>query len=274
MSKKKVISAVVIVAVVIALFLLPLKIANVLCALGVALLSVSAYREIIDLKKSHNNIPKLIIALGFVSTVIMTFQGINASYLYNGISFLSLGLITILLLTPTIFYKKDEYTTKDAFYLIGTITFIGIFFNLVFLIFQDNKWLLLYLILIATMTDTFAMLIGLLIGKHKLIPHVSPNKSVEGSIAGSILGTAIASIYYVNVLTSEINIGLLIVMSLVLTILGQIGDLLFSKIKRENEIKDFSNIIPGHGGILDRFDSMTFIIFGYIIIVNLMKIFK
>ena len=61
-------------------------------------------------------------------------------------------------------------------------------------------------------------------------------------------------------------------MTLVLTILGQLGDLFFSKIKRENKIKDFSNIMPGHGGILDRFDSMTFIVFGYLVIINLLSI--
>ena len=124
------------------------------------------------------------------------------------------------------------------------------------------------------MTDTFAMLIGCLIGKHKLIPKVSPKKSVEGSIAGSILGTAIASIYYYNVITSNINIIALIIMTLFLSILGQLGDLFFSKMKRENNIKDFSNIMPGHGGILDRFDSMTFVIYGYIIIINIINLMR
>lgn len=274
MTKKKVISGAIMVLIVIALFLLPINFARVICAVSVGLLAVSAYREIIELKKSHNKIPPLITALGFICTALMTFQSLKSSFIYGGISFMMTLLITLVLLIPTIFYKKEEYTSKDAFYLIGNIIFIGLFFNLVFQIFNKDKWLLLYLILIATMTDTFAMFIGLLIGKHKLIPSVSPNKSVEGSIAGSLLGTIISSIYYYNVINSDINIILLIVMSLILTILGQLGDLLFSKIKRENEIKDFSNVIPGHGGILDRFDSLSFIVFGYIIILNILNILK
>ena len=131
------------------------------------------------------------------------------------------------------------------------------------------------MILIATVTDSFALIIGSLIGKHKLIPAVSPKKSVEGSIGGSLVGTIIATIYYFNVIVKNPTTGnviLIIFISLALTILGQIGDLFFSKIKRENNIKDFSNIMPGHGGILDRLDSLSFIVLGYTIFVTVLKL--
>ncbi len=272
--KKRVITATVLVAIVVALFLLPTNIAKYAIAAGVSILAALAYREIVDLKESHKPYSKLIKALGFVCLEFMVFHTINASYIYNGASFATIGLVLLLLLIPSIFDKKGNYTTKDAFYLMGTTVVIGLFFNLLMLLFNGNKWVLLYLILVATMTDTFAMLIGCLIGKHKLIPDVSPKKSVEGSIAGSLLGTVIASVYYYTVISSNINIFVLIVMTLVLSILGQLGDLFFSKIKRENDIKDFSNIMPGHGGILDRFDSMTFILYGYIIIINIINIIK
>ena len=271
--KKRVMSAAVLVAIVVILFVLPANIAKYAIAAALGIVAALAYKEIIDLRVSHKELPNLMVVLGLACTELLVFNTINASYIYNGVSYAMIGLTILLLAIPSIFYKKDKYTTKDAFYLIGATVLIGLFFNLLMLLFNGNKWVLLYLVLVSTMTDTFAMLIGCLIGKHKLIPSVSPKKSVEGSVAGSLLGTIIASIYYVVVLKSTMNIVLVAIMTLLLTILGQIGDLFFSKIKRENDIKDFSNIMPGHGGILDRFDSLTFIVFGYVIIMVLLKAF-
>ncbi len=267
--KTRVISAIVAIAIVIPLFLL----GGIPFAIGVALISALAYKEIVDLKNSHKSYSTFIMIIGFIAYELIVFNRLRASYIYNGISYAMIGITILLLLIPAIFDKKDKYTTKEAFNLIGTIIVIALFFNLLMLLCNANKWLLLYLILIAVITDTFAMIIGCLIGKHKLIPNVSPKKSVEGSIAGSLIGTIIPTLYYYNVVTSNINIVVLVIMTLALSLLGQLGDLFFSKIKRENEIKDFSNIMPGHGGILDRLDSLTFIVYGYIIIINIVNMF-
>ena len=272
--KQKVITGAVLVLIAIILFLLPEKIGRIVIAVLAAILATLAYKELIDLKEKNKGYPNIIKIIGFIAMMIMVFNSLNPLIIYNGVSYLSIALIFLILLIPTIFSKKGRYTTKDSLFLIGIIVFIGLFFNTFMLLFIANKWLFLYLLLVATMTDTFAMLIGCLIGKHKLIPEISPNKTIEGSVAGSLIATVIASIYYYNVIANDINLLVLIGMTLILSILGQLGDLLFSKIKRENEIKDFSNFIPGHGGILDRFDSLTFIIFGYIIIINILNMLK
>lgn len=269
--KKRVITAAILIGIVLILFLLPTKIATIAIAVVSAISSAMAYKEILDLKESHHRFPSLITAIGFISIELIVFNRIVSSYIYTGVSYAFIGITFLILLIPSIFDKKGKYTTQDSLYLIGSIMLIGLFFNLLMLLFNGDKFVLLYLLLIATMTDTFAMLIGCLIGKHKLLPDVSPKKSVEGSIAGSLLATIISSIYYFNILDKGINIIGLVAMSLVLSILGQLGDLFFSKIKRENNIKDFSKLMPGHGGILDRFDSLTFILYGYIIIINLIK---
>ena len=119
------------------------------------------------------------------------------------------------------------------------------------------------------MTDTFALFGGKLFGKHKLCPNISPKKTIEGSIVGLIFGTIIPVIFLSLTCTLNINLFYLIVITLFLSIIGQLGDLFFSSIKRSFCVKDFSNLIPGHGGILDRLDSLIFINITYILFMSI-----
>ena len=269
--KTRVISAAIAIAIVIPLFLL----GGIPWAIGVAVVAALAYSEVVNLKGSHHPIPNEIKVLGFIGLEVIILSRFKVDFTEIGIPYAAIAALFLALLIPAIFDKKDKYNTSDALYLASFITLLGIFFGLLILIENTNKWILLYLLLIATITDSFAMIIGSLIGKHKLIPAVSPKKSVEGSIGGSLVGTIIACIYYFNVIVknpSAGNIALVVIVTLILTILGQLGDLFFSKIKRENEIKDFSNIMPGHGGILDRLDSLSFIVLGYTVFVTILKL--
>lgn len=120
---------------------------------------------------------------------------------------------------------------------------------------------LIYLLLVITMTDTFAYLFGVKFGKHRLAPTISPKKSVEGAVAGAVFGTLFGvAYYYVFNLDFPMlfnrSLGFLAIMSLSISVVGQMGDLFASKIKRHFGIKDFGTIFPGHGGVLDRFDSL------------------
>ena len=113
----------------------------------------------------------------------------------------------------------------------------------------------------AWMTDTFAYFGGMLFGKHKLIPKISPNKTVEGAISG-ILGCVLCLYifaYIISFFGFKANLVYLGIIAIVSSILSQFGDLTASMIKREYGIKDFGNLIPGHGGLLDRIDSLIFI---------------
>ena len=103
-----------------------------------------------------------------------------------------------------------------------------------------------------------------MLGKHKLSPSISPNKTVEGSIIGSIMGTILGSLFLYFVIGST-NILEIILLSFILTLVSQLGDLFFSSIKRTYKVKDFSNLIPGHGGVLDRLDSVLFVILGFLV---------
>ncbi len=233
-------------------------------AIAMGILSVFAYKEIIDLKKSHQEYPKLIVILGLISMVYLILGNYGINSLEYAVSYPRLLVPLLFMLLPLTFYKNEDYSSKDAFYLIGAIYLLGMLFNLIIIIRNINIYLLLYLLCVTILTDTFAFLIGSLIGKHKMAPKISPNKSWEGFLGGLIGGSIIALILYCNLL-GKFNIKILLV-TLILSIIGQFGDLVYSKIKRENNIKDFSNIMPGHGGVLDRLDSLTFVIFAYVVI--------
>ena len=110
-------------------------------------------------------------------------------------------------------------------------------------------------------SDSAALFAGMALGRHKLAPAVSPKKTVEGSIgglAGGMLGIVIFRIVFFLVTEVQLNIAWCVLLGLVGAVLGQLGDLSFSAIKRECGVKDYGRLLPGHGGVLDRFDSVIF----------------
>ncbi len=230
-------------------------------SIGIGLFSIFIYKELIDLKLSHNKIPFLVVAIGLICLLNIMYQNFDGYSLYLGFSYQSICMTLVLLLLPTLLDKK--YQSKDAFYMIGMVILLGVFFNGVILLESFNKYLLLYLILIALVGDLFAWFIGKLIGKHKLSKNISPNKTVEGAIGGVVMASIVCATYYIIVIGTE-SILTTIVMSVVLAIIAQVGDLLFSKIKRENDLKDFESILPIKGGILDYIDSFVILIISYI----------
>lgn len=256
--KKRIISAIVALIIVIPLIIL----GGYPFTVGICLIAILGYKEVIDLKKSHNKYPPLIIIFGMFSILSLILSNYEDLTVYHGLTYQVITMAILLLLAPTIFYKEDKYTTKDAFYLLGVVFLLGIIFNIFVIIRTRSLYLFFYLILIPIITDTFAMLGGKYFGKHKLCPKLSPKKTWEGSITGLIFGTIIGVLFY-TYLVGSFSIRSLFV-TMILSCMGQIGDLVMSKIKRENGIKDFSNIMPGHGGILDRLDSTIFVFLTYI----------
>lgn len=169
-------------------------------------------------------------------------------------------VMSFLLLAGTVF-SQSSYSFEDAVFPIASSYYVGIGFqNLVNARLASIDKILLALFIVWA-TDIGAYMIGRQIGKRKLAPTVSPNKTIEGSLGGILSAIIVAMLYML--VRSEVYapysfitmLGLVIVFS----VFAQLGDLVESSLKRHFGVKDSGNLIPGHGGILDRFDSMIFV---------------
>jgi phosphatidate cytidylyltransferase len=258
--KKRVLS----ILVLLAIFVPLLIIGGIPFAIAVGIVGVLAYREINNLY----NYPLIVKILGLISLITLVYSNFDSNMIPFGLDYGILGIIMIMLFIPVIFYQpKGTYCSADAFKLFGFIMLVGMGLN--YFILYDNFSLkyFIFMLLIPIFTDTFAYIAGTMIGKHKVTP-ISPKKSWEGCFVGSAMSTFMMTMYYTTIINNQSNILIVIGIILLLTIVGQLGDLFFSAIKREHEIKDFSNIIPGHGGVLDRLDSLIFVAIAFMIFIE------
>lgn len=192
--------------------------------------------------------------LGYIYSVILLFGNIYQwrSETFSLLLFVvfMVGMIYILtqkrnVLEISITFSGIMYICFCFNYIINTIDYIDAGNIYVWLIF-----------IIAFITDTGAYFVGKNFGKKKLIPNISPNKTVEGSLGGIVCCVLFSLIF---ALIFKLDIGKVLVLSVFGSVFGQIGDLLASSIKRYVGIKDFGKLIPGHGGVLDRFDSVLLV---------------
>ncbi len=178
-----------------------------------------------------------------------------------GITHYDLAYFLILLLLLNSVFSRNRFTFDDAGALtIGTI-YIGLGFHYMINARQGSIWLILLALFIVWVTDSGAYMIGRKFGRRKLAPHISPNKTWEGSIGGTVAALVIVGIYVFLVQEYfTYNLILMLLLILGLSIAGQFGDLAESAYKRYFDVKDSGKILPGHGGILDRFDSILFVL--------------
>ena len=257
--KKRIISAIIMLMIAIPLIILGKK----AFLLGIAVIGLMSFYEIIKL----NKYPKIVKILSFISYMIIIFNNYESNFLINNFDFKLLALAILLTLIPVIKYQpSNEYTTSDAFSLTSFLLLVGLGLN--FLLSTRNYSLsyFILLMLIPIFTDTFAYFGGMLIGKHK-VTNLSPKKTWEGCITGLLVSTILSSIYYIYFIGNTLTLNKVLILILA-SIIAQIGDLFFSAIKRNHNIKDFSNLIPGHGGIIDRLDSIIFVSYLFIIFID------
>ena len=168
--------------------------------------------------------------------------------------------IIVYMLTLSVFSGKDFNVERASLSGITTVYICFGFSSLVLL--RDGEfgaYIFILPFIISWITDTFAYFSGYLFGKHKLIPEVSPKKTVEGSVGGTLFAVLFTLLYgYIigKITGADVQYVSLAVVALAVSLLSQCGDLIMSLIKRKFEIKDYGKLFPGHGGVLDRFDSI------------------
>ena len=252
--KERIITAVILLVICIPLLLL----GGIPFIVLVSVISLMGLYEFLRLKE----FPLLMKILAYILMLLLVLLNTNEFSIDYRINSIIIGLFLI----PIIFYKKEKYNINDALFLIGSVLFLGTTFKYLIVVRNLGLDYILFLLLITIMTDTFAYTTGLLIGKHKMCPNVSPNKTWEGFVGGLVIGTFVSTTFYYTAVNSNVNLFILTLVIASLSVIGQIGDLIFSAIKRSFNIKDYSNIFPGHGGVLDRVDSILFVLLAFSLI--------
>ena len=167
------------------------------------------------------------------------------------------GLALIMLSTTVV--SKNRFTFVDMGFCVLAVAYIGIGFMYFFETREAGLIYILYALLIVWLTDSGAYILGKAFGRRKLWPQISPNKTIEGSVGGTLV-SVIIPIVFVSFGVMEGSLWLLIPFTIVLSIFGQMGDLVESALKRHFDVKDSGTFLPGHGGILYRFDSFIFVL--------------
>lgn len=177
-----------------------------------------------------------------------------AVFLLSWPAFLAFSVSTFLLV---LYYLKSPQFTLEEFGLCMLILVYVPYF--LYPILNLDKTFYLYLVfIIAISTDTFAYLTGMAFGKHKLVPSISPNKTVEGAV-GAVICTMVVGLVYCHFVGIPIDCLHALFIGIA-SVTAQLGDLFASKMKRATGIKDYGHMLPGHGGFMDRFDSILMII--------------
>lgn len=222
-----------------------------------ALASVGLYELIRMNKLTVISMPTVLAAL--LLWTILVPSNVTGVFETIGLTKVEITFVIVLLLLSYTVLSKNTFTFDNAAFLLMATTYVAMGF------FYLNETRLagiqyvFYALFVIWATDSGAYFIGKAIGKRKLWPEISPNKTIEGSIGGILCGIVVALVYNVF-LPVQSNISVLIAVTIAISVFGQIGDLVESAFKRHYGVKDSGTILPGHGGILDRTDSWLFVL--------------
>ncbi|TMW73239.1 phosphatidate cytidylyltransferase [Alteribacter natronophilus] len=168
-------------------------------------------------------------------------------------------LLIVVLLAVTVI-SKNAFTFDEAGFVILSSVYIGLGFHyfLEARFLEEGLVFIFFILILVWVTDSGAYFCGRFLGKHKLWPEISPKKTIEGSLGG-IIAAVVFGLLYAWFFPVFDSTAVTVVFILIVSVAGQLGDLVESALKRHYAVKDSGQVLPGHGGILDRFDSLIFV---------------
>lgn len=219
------------------------------------ILALIALKELLNMNKIRFiSIPGLISALGLI--IIMLPHDLGAWV--AAVQLKGLIIMSFVILSYTVM-SKNRFSFIDAAFCLMSVAYVGIGFMYLYETREAGLAFILFAFLVVWTTDTGAYLFGRTFGKHKLWPVISPNKTIEGFIGG-VLSSLLVPLVMQFFVDFDFNIWIILLVTIILSMFGQLGDLVESGFKRHFGVKDSGKILPGHGGILDRFDSFMFVL--------------
>lgn len=256
-------------AVILSPLIIVLFIGGIYLKVLVAIVSLLGIYEFFNIMKTKHYKPltSIAIALTLFYYILLIF---NKSSL--NVTFLILAFALFIMLSVPVI--NDKYNFIDVAITLLGFFYVSVFFSFIVLVSEKDfgKYIVWTIFISAWMCDTVAYYSGKFFGKNKLCPKVSPKKTIEGSIGG-LIGSTLGCMgfgIFINKIGIHIPLFNFILIGFISGIFSQMGDLVASSIKRFIGVKDYSNLIPGHGGILDRFDSILFssvVVYYYITII-------
>ncbi|AQQ53726.1 phosphatidate cytidylyltransferase [Planococcus lenghuensis] len=222
-------------------------------------LAAIALQELLRMKGQYLLSISGLISLALMFSLLIPSHWTDILYIYTDYKKIDFAFFAVLLLLIHTVVVKNTFTFEDAaLSILGTL-YIGIGFF--YFIETRNAGLeyIVYALLVVWSTDSGAYFTGRKIGKRKLWPQISPNKTIEGFIGGIVWAVAAALLldWFVDL---EGSVLILVGVTIAAASFGQLGDLVESALKRHFGVKDSGTILPGHGGMLDRFDSLLFVL--------------
>ena len=220
------------------------------------LLATIGLYELMRMYANDKGILYTLVSVPFLWMIMLPFA--NGTIGNNSFDSYSVVVMLLVLLLIISVISKNRFTFDQASFILFATVYIGTAFYFLLVTRMAGLNYFLFILFVVWATDSGAYFIGKYLGKRKLWPAISPNKTIGGAVGGTITALVVGVVFHL-IYPFDFTIAYILFITIVISIVGQLGDLVASAIKRHYDIKDFGKLFPGHGGVLDRVDSLLFV---------------